>query len=133
MNNTGKECSGCLHLEIVSGGGWCHKDEICNKVPQNNMMSCKHDLIPIRTWAHKCLKCNYIEFETPEVPQTVPEANSNSVLADVPNDLEDVLYKGLALCQLAVEDGDNVIMSKEIMIKYTGQVAKIIDKYGLNK
>ena len=34
MNNVIRECVECEHLEIVSGGGWCHKDEICNKVPQ---------------------------------------------------------------------------------------------------
>jgi hypothetical protein len=35
MNETHKECCGCEHLEIVSGGGNCKLDNVCWKTPQN--------------------------------------------------------------------------------------------------
>ena len=58
---------------------------------------------------------------------------SHAVLGEVPNDIEDILYKGLALCQLAEDSGDKVIISKYIILNFASQVTKIIDKYGLNK
>ena len=59
--------------------------------------------------------------------------SSDAVLGEVPNDIEDILYKGLALCQLAEDSVDKVIISKYIILNFASQVAKIIDKYGLNK
>ena len=47
MNETTIKCSGCKHLEIVSGGGWCHAIYSCSgenyaereesKIEQKNM------------------------------------------------------------------------------------------------